>query len=179
MTMYEGGINGVRSTSAGRLFDAVSALLGVRRSSTFEGEAATALQFAAQRWTGEEHSFDLALREEEGRLILPTDELVERLLEGLLAGECRERLAYLFHLGLAELIVSACVELRRRTGRGTVALTGGCYQNTLLLGLTMDRLEAAGFRVLRHHLVPPNDGGIALGQAVYGSYHLCRDKRIT
>jgi hydrogenase maturation protein HypF len=174
MTMYERGINGVRSTSAGRLFDAVSALLGVRRSSTFEGEAATALQFAAQRWTGEEHSFaaDLAIREEEGRLILPTDELVERLLEALLAGECRERLAYLFHLGLAELIVSACIELRRRTGRGTVVLTGGCCQNTLLLGLTMDRLEGLGFRVLRHHLVPPNDGGLALGQAAAALYRL-------
>lgn len=172
MTMYERGINGVRSTSAGRLFDAVSALLGVRRCSTFEGEAATTLQFAAQRWTGEEQSFaaNLSLREEESRLILPTDTLVQRLLNGLLEGHSPEQLAYLFHLGLAELIVSACVALRRRTGRSTVALTGGCYQNTLLLGLTMDRLETLGFRVLRHRMVPPNDGGIALGQAVYGMY---------
>ena len=174
MTMHERRLNAVPSTSAGRLFDAVSALLGIRRASTFEGEAATALQFAAQRWTGAEQRFadDLPLREEDGRLILPTDRLVERILEGLLAGEPAEKLAYCFHLGLAELIVAACEALRERTGRDIVALTGGCYQNTLLLGLTLDRLEQRGFRVLRHHLVPPNDGGLALGQALYGSFHL-------
>ena len=172
MTMYERGINAVRSTSAGRLFDAVSALLGVRLSSTFEGEAATALQFAAQRWTGTETwDLNLPLREEEGRLILPTDALVAHLLEGLRAGQTPERLAYRFHLGLAELVVAACVTIRQRTGLRTVALTGGCYQNTLLLELTLSRLELFDFRVLRHRLVPPNDGGIALGQAVYGMYH--------
>ena len=83
-----------------------------------------------------------------------------------MAGEDVRQLAYIFHLGLSEMVEAACQTVRERTGVSTVALTGGCYQNTLLLALCVNRLREQGFIVLTHSLVPPNDGGIALGQAV-------------
>ena len=98
--------------------------------------------------------------------MLSTDELFRTVVERRLAGEPRERLAYLFHLGLAELIAAGCGRARSETNVNIAALTGGCYQNLLLLELTADRLRAMGFRVLTHSLIPPNDGGVALGQAV-------------
>ena len=175
LMMHDRKLNAVLSTSAGRLFDGVSALLGVRTASTFEGEAATALQFAAERSEQSKQPYGLPeiqpLREESGRLILPTDELVRQLLELRLKGESPEKLAYLFHLGLTEQVVSACRRIREESGRNLVALSGGCYQNLLLLRLTVERLRKLEFRVLTHSLVPPNDGGIALGQAAYGMYH--------
>ena len=175
LMMHDRKLNAVLSTSAGRLFDGVSALLGVRTASTFEGEAATALQFAAERYEQSKQPYGLPeihpLREESGRLILPTDELVRQLLELRLKGESPEKLAYLFHLGLTEQVVSACRRIREESGRNLVALSGGCYQNLLLLRLTVERLRKLEFRVLTHSLVPPNDGGIALGQAAYGMYH--------
>ena len=167
--MFEKRINAVDSTSVGRLFDAVSAILGIRKASTFEGEAATSLQFAAQRGRtlGEKRNpWNGILRELNGRKILPTDELTAQLLEERLAGEDPEVLAYMFHDALAAMAARACIEASRQTGIRTAALSGGCYQNTLLLELTQKRLEEAGLQVLIHRLVPPNDGGIALGQAV-------------
>ena len=83
-----------------------------------------------------------------------------------MAGEDPEVLAYMFHDALAAMAARACIEASRQTGIRTAALSGGCYQNTLLLELTQKRLEEAGLQVLIHRLVPPNDGGIALGQAV-------------
>ena len=167
--MFEKHINAVDSTSVGRLFDAVSAILGIRKESTFEGEAATALQFAAQRGRslGEKReSWNGSLREQDGRKILPTDTLAAQLMDERLAGEDPEVLAYVFHDALAAMAAKACIDASVQTGIRTAALSGGCYQNTLLLELTQRRLEEAGMQVLVHRLVPPNDGGIALGQAV-------------
>ena len=80
----------------------------------------------------------------------------------------RDYLAWTFHRILADMIVEACLKAGRETGIGTAALSGGVFQNTLLLGMCIKDLEEAGFRVLRHHMIAPNDGGIGLGQAAYG-----------
>lgn len=218
-TMEERGINTVQSTSAGRLFDAVSAILDIRKSSTFEGEASTSLQFAAEKWldaqqqktfyqqqidinrnmkVSQENSSDadqkiIADRNKSMNLksssdvaqksvveknnsinqnikadlyYLPTLSLVKELAERKLAGENSNQLALHFHKGLAGMIVSACEKAREETGINTVALSGGVYQNKLLLDYSVTMLEERGFHVLRHHLLPPNDGGISLGQAV-------------
>jgi hydrogenase maturation protein HypF len=77
-----------------------------------------------------------------------------------------------FHNSVAEAILQGCLSIREHTGLHTVALSGGVFQNMLLLERTIDRLEAQGFRVLRHRQVPPNDGGISLGQAVVASRRL-------
>ena len=173
LAMAARGVNTVTSTSCGRLFDAVSAVLGVRRISTYEGEAATHLQFAAERCpVGDRPESVFAgadlLKDgsEEGRFELGTAVLFQHVVRGMLAGEAVERLAYAFHVGLAELVLAACRRVRAERGIDVVALTGGCYQNTLLLELSVRMLREQGFRVLTHSLVPPNDGGIALGQAV-------------
>ena len=180
LAMVARGVNTVTSTSCGRLFDAASAVLGVRRESTFEGEAATQLQFAAERCPAGERpaswlGADEAPSTDGEPFVLATDALFGRLVRGRLAGEPVERLAYLFHLGLAELVLAACERVRDKRGVDVVALTGGCYQNTLLLDLTVRRLRERGFTVLTHSLVPPNDGGVALGQAVVAAQWM-RDK---
>jgi hydrogenase maturation protein HypF len=171
--MAERKLNAVTSTSAGRLFDAASAILGIRRESTFEGEASCALQYAAEAHA-EAGGAGAALppraveprRGPDGQLELPTDELFGWLVDRRLAGEDAAALAYAFHDAMARQVAAACAVACGECGLDTVALSGGCFQNTLLLGLTKRYLEEGGLVVLTHGLVPPNDGGIALGQAV-------------
>ena len=179
-TMADRKINAVMSTSAGRLFDAVSAILGIRRQSSFEGEASTALQFAAEEFeqkgklNGNEiwDNVQPVILGLEGRCILNTEALVKQIVEAKLQGTDSGALAYLFHQTLAEQIVVACIEARKSSGRNKTALSGGVFQNRLLLHLTEERLGQEGFEVLRHHMIPPNDGGIAIGQAAYGMNRL-------
>ena len=104
------------------------------------------------------------------RLLLPTGALVQRLLEERLAGGNTDQLAYVFHRDLAAMIAGACLAVREETGLTTAALSGGVFQNRLLLHLCDQTLQQLGFTVLKHSTVPPNDGGIALGQAVYAAY---------
>ena len=182
-------INSVDSTSAGRLFDAVSAILGIRLSSTFEGEASTSLQFAAEAY---EERLDCGTldfikekykeewekltdpEEAEERFLLPTHRLVRMLTDKKIAGEDSGELAYLFHALLAEQIVHGCKRASKCTKITTCALSGGVFQNQLLLKICDHRLTEEGFLVLKHSLIPPNDGGIAVGQAVFAMHTLCR-----
>ena len=161
-------VNTLTSTSAGRLFDAVSAVLGLCRVSTFEGEAAMALQFAAEDWDSEGEVFDLPAlgMAEDGRLLLPTTALFLEIAKRRLAGESAPALAAAFHASLAALVGASCRAAREKTGVSTVALSGGVFQNTLLLRLVERNLRESGFHVLRHRLIPANDGGLSLGQAV-------------
>ena len=182
-TMADRKINAVMSTSAGRLFDAVSAILGIRRQSSFEGEASTALQFAAEEFeqkgklNGNEiwDNVQPVISELEERCLLNTEALVKQVVEAKLQGTDSGELAYLFHQTLAEQIVAVCMEARKSSGRNKVALSGGVFQNRLLLRLTEERLGQEGFEVLRHHMIPPNDGGIAIGQAAYGMNRLQKE----
>lgn len=194
MTMADRKINAVMSTSAGRLFDGVSAILGIRKASTFEGEASMALEFAAEAYEKKHQNavdlqnvmdemrkqFPLAAcidnkksesteinKPEQVKAVLNTGALVKTIAEARLAGADTEKLAYFFHWILAEEIIAACQKARKESGRGTAALSGGVFQNQLLLKMVDEGLQKEGFKVLRHRLVPPNDGGIALGQAVY------------
>ena len=194
MTMADRKINAVMSTSAGRLFDGVSAILGIRKASTFEGEASMALEFAAEAYEKKHQNavdlqnvmdemrkqFPLAAcidnkesesteinKPEQVKAVLNTGALVKTIAEARLAGADTEKLAYFFHWILAEEIIVACQKARKESGRGTVALSGGVFQNQLLLKMVDEGLQNEDFKVLRHRLVPPNDGGIALGQAVY------------
>lgn len=178
-TMAEKRINAVISTSAGRLFDAASAILGIRRASTYESEASVSLQFAAEAWA-ENHPENLeallpegGVEPDSGLFRLPTERLIRVLAERRIAGEDVGKLAYGFHVSLADQITAGAEEIRRRTGLDTCALSGGVFQNRLLTGLCAGKLRRAGFTVLLHSLVPPNDGGIALGQAVAAAARMC------
>ena len=104
---------------------------------------------------------------EQVKAVLNTGALVKTIAEARLAGADTEKLAYFFHWILAEEIIVACKKAGKESGRGTAALSGGVFQNQLLLKMVDEGLQKEGFKVLRHRLVPPNDGGIALGQAVY------------
>lgn len=166
------GINSILSTSAGRLFDAVSAILGLCRCSSFEGEASMTLQFAAEKAAGKgENIAPIRPLRGKDRLYLPTNELVMKMVQGRLHGEEAPVLAYRFHQELAAMITGACLAIRSASSLNTVALTGGVFQNHLLLFLCDESLQKAGFTVFKHSTVPPNDGGLALGQAVYAMYH--------
>lgn len=178
------GLNCVDSTSAGRLFDAVSAVTGVLKTAAYEGEMSISLMFRAQEYrshylqSGKNEWDDLReeirqdgadlVVQEDGLWILSTDQLFRIIVERTLQGEDPGRTACYFHAALAEQIVSAVVKAGEQTGIRTAALSGGVFQNLLLLELVDERLEEEGFRVLRHSMVPPNDGGIALGQALAG-----------
>ena len=178
--MADRKLNAVLSTSVGRLFDAVSAILGIRHKSSFEGEASMALEFAAEAYEQKDHEqkqnekIDPLVYEEDGHVILNTQLLVQRIVEAKLQGADSGRLAYRFHEILAEQITAVCVEARNVSGRQKAVLSGGVFQNRLLLRLTEERLTEEGFEVLRHRMVPPNDGGIAVGQAAYGMAQLFR-----
>lgn len=178
--MADRKLNAVLSTSVGRLFDAVSAILGIRHKSSFEGEASMALEFAAEAYEQKDHKqkqnekIDPLVYEENGHVILNTQLLVQRIVEAKLQGADSGRLAYWFHEILAEQITAVCVEARNVSGRQKAVLSGGVFQNRLLLRLTEERLTEEGFEVLRHRMVPPNDGGIAVGQAAYGMAQLFR-----
>ena len=184
-TMADRKINAVMSTSAGRLFDGVSAILGIRRKSTFEGEASMALEFVAEEYQKnslknakkmpEIPTYEL-LKEGNDRLLLNTGSLIKEILYRRLNGEDSDRLAYIFHQELARQITASCVKIREQSGCNKAALSGGVFQNRLLLDLTDHMLKQQGFEVLKHQLVPPNDGGIALGQAVYAMAYIDRNK---
>lgn len=172
--MSSKGLNSVKSTSCGRLFDAVSAILGIRRSSTYEGDASTALMYHAQLFERKNNGgftpgYDGRLVCNDGGYItLETTSLAEYICSQRIAGEDTDRLAYEFHFVLAKMLIEACDILREQTGINTAALSGGVFQNRLLTVLTNEGLKDKGFEVLLHSLVPPNDGGIALGQAAFG-----------
>lgn len=194
-TMISRKINTVTSTSCGRLFDSVSAILGYKTSSTFEGEASMALEFAAEReWKmicgAEENAFEkidsiieatvpelksLELISEEkgndGRFLLNTTDLVNKIAEAVLRGVESDKLALVFHKILADMILAGCKKCKEETNINTVALSGGVFQNLLLVDMCRRNLEKNNFTVLTHSLVPSNDGGIALGQAVVAEYN--------
>lgn len=162
-TMLEGGVRSPVTTSAGRLFDGVAALLGLRSRISFEGEAAMALEAAAAPDAGAGYPF--ALRETDGGdgpLVLDWRPALRELLRERERGVEVPEASARFHRGLAD----AAVELAARLGHAPVALTGGCFQNRRLLERCAAALEERGLRPLLHREVPPNDGGLALGQAV-------------
>ena len=190
--MADNKLNSIISTSAGRLFDGVSAILNIRRQSSFEGEASTLLEFAAEAYEekyvrssdGTKISNldsieleDLIYENSDGQIILATDVLVKKIIEEILAGKDAEMLAYFFHQKLSDMIAAACIRASKNTGISTIALSGGVYQNQLLLKMSINRLRKLGFRVLIHSLLPPNDGGIALGQAIVAMNYINKLKK--
>ena len=170
-TMLAQKLNTPLTSSMGRLFDAVSALLGLCREATHEAEAAIALEDAAlsNDFDGPAYNFELA----DGEIRL------RPLLAGLVAdrqsGVPAPAIARRFHVTIAEMGLTAALAVRAETGVNQVALSGGVWQNRLLLELTVPRLETAGFTVLLHHLVPANDGGLAYGQVAVAAARLKKD----
>jgi hydrogenase maturation protein HypF len=164
--LVERKLNTPPTSSAGRLFDAVAALVGVPGSwrTTYEGQAAVELELAADGSVSRGYPFRLC-PEGEG-WVVETRETVAGVVEDLLAGHGAGVISSRFHRTMAEVVVAGCEEIRETGGASAVALSGGTFQNMLLLGQVIRLLEEKGFEVYRHRRVPANDGGLALGQAV-------------
>jgi hydrogenase maturation protein HypF len=163
-------INSPLCSSTGRLFDAVSALLGVRERVNYEGQAAIELEQMAE--PGEEGEYPLEIAEEEGVLILNPDPMIRAIVEAIKKGEAMPTISARFHNSMAGAILQMALQMKERTGLSDIILSGGVFQNHLLMGRVSDLLEGEGFQVYIHHKVPPNDGGIALGQAYHAIYFL-------
>ena len=160
------GVGCVATTSMGRLFDAASSLLGIRHRVGYEAQAALELESAAGRGRP---LVPLRLELDDSGILNP-EPLLRGLVGGLAAGRSPEDLACSFHHAVADAVVTSAERVASTRGRLPVALSGGVFQNALLAGLARRRLEDSGFDVLTHRTVPPNDGGLSLGQAVLAGY---------
>jgi hydrogenase maturation protein HypF len=160
-----GGVGAPMTSSAGRLFDAVAAILGVRDAINYEGQAAVELEQLADPSVRNRYDIDL-LRSGPGPYVVPGRSIVAAVVAHLLAGEPVPIVAARFHRTVVEAIGVVCDRVRQDTGLTVVALSGGVFQNRLLTSWAAADLTARGFGVLTHSRVPPNDGGISLGQAV-------------
>ncbi len=152
-------INCVPTSSMGRLFDAVAALIGVRQTVTYEAQAAIEMESLCDTTATGAYAFSVS-----GVDIDPAP-MLHGIVNDLRASVPMPVIAMRTHRAVAEMIGQVCERERARTGIRTVALSGGVFQNATLLALSVERLEAAGFEVLWHMKIPPNDGGLALGQA--------------
>ncbi|MEU8690024.1 carbamoyltransferase HypF [Streptomyces sp. NPDC048665] len=168
------GFNCVPTSSMGRLFDAVSSLTGVCHRVAYEAQAAMELECAALAEPGDAAgdgpAYRFALRPESDApgapLAADAGPVLAAVAAEVLAGIPAGRIARRFHEAVVALVLDMCRAVRQRTGVGTVALSGGVFCNTLLASGCRGALERDGFAVLAHHKVPPNDGGLALGQLI-------------
>ncbi|NLP11038.1 carbamoyltransferase HypF, partial [bacterium] len=162
MRMMETGTNCPLTSSCGRLFDATAGLLGLRCEISYEAQAAVELEMLADDRSADPYPTPQV----SGPGALATDFLIRRLVEDWSHGAAPALIAQRFHATVAEIFLQACRAAREKTGITLAALSGGVFQNRLFFHLLHERLQKEGFLVISHHLVPTNDGGLALGQAV-------------
>jgi hydrogenase maturation protein HypF len=178
--MIERGLNTVPTSSMGRLFDAAAALSGGRQRIAYEAQAACEFEALADRSAGGEYRYDLRPGQTPTArfgLIDPTG-VIRAIVADLQAGTDPGAIAIRFHRGTATLVAAACRLLRDETGLDEVALSGGVWQNLLLLELTVALLREEGFTVHVHRRVPANDGGLSLGQAAVAVARLAEDRAV-
>lgn len=157
------GLNSPTTSSMGRLFDAVSSLLGIRHSINYEGQAAIEMEALADPHETGFENFSISAGEIDP---LP---VFDYLVKGILSGQPVSSLAAFFHNSVVASCVQLCLDIRSKTSINSIVLSGGVFQNKYLLVKTIQQLNKQHFNVLTHHHVPSNDGGIALGQAVISS----------
>jgi hydrogenase maturation protein HypF len=183
----ERDINSPLTSSMGRLFDAISALIGIRGEIDYEGQAAVELEMAAYACHCEERDSSLTLGtssaipnnegsypyhiiEDDGMRIVKLGDLLSAVIEDLKQGLSQGEISVKFHNTIALTVNQMCHLIANETGINQVALSGGVFQNRLLLKKTVDLLQSNGFQVFTHQQVPTNDGGISLGQAVIANF---------
>jgi hydrogenase maturation protein HypF len=155
--MLEKKVNAPLTSSAGRLFDAVASLIGLRQQSSFEGQAAMEMEFAVRPGIDEAYPFSLG---NDSPIVINWEPAIRGILEDKQSGKSAGVISTKFHNMLAEAIAAVA----QRVGEPKVVLSGGCFQNRYLTERTIDRLRQENFRPYWHQRIPPNDGGIALGQ---------------
>ncbi len=157
------GINTVETSSCGRLFDAVASLIGLRQEINFEAQAAIELEMIASSDGDEAYPFEI---EDGGCSQVDVRPMIEEIVWDLSQAKTASSIAARFHNTMAAVIVEGCLRIQRSDGLKRVCLSGGTFQNLYLLQRAVVGLRKSGFEVFLHALVPPNDGGISLGQAV-------------
>lgn len=167
----DNSVNTIKTSSIGRLFDAVSSILGICCTNSYEGECAILLENSANVAILNDIEplkldFDIII---EDNIIINTKKLITAIISAVENGEKTESIALGFHDAVAEMIVRVCSVLSRQLGEKTVALSGGVFQNKILLEKAIYELEKSGFEVFINQLVPTNDSGIAVGQAYVAS----------
>lgn len=167
MEIIDKSINSPETCSTGRIFDGISAVLGISERISTEAEAAMLLEEAAVRGRADCQPYIIAVSDD-ASMIVSTEDLTRYIVSLIGKGESIDRIAYAFHLSIAETSVAVAGRLRERHGINQVALSGGVFQNRLILRLIIDGLKREKFKVLLHRKVPCNDGCIALGQLAVG-----------
>lgn len=162
----ERGIGSPLTSSMGRLFDGVSALLGLCRDASYEGEPAAMLEMCVD--SSETGKYDFSVSEADPAVI-DTRPMIRAIVNDIALGVPESIISARFHNAVVGSTLEMCARGRDALGLNDVVLSGGCFQNKLLIERTIRRLEEAGFRIYTHHIVPPNDGGISLGQAAIGA----------
>ena len=170
--LIEKSINSPLTSSAGRLFDAVAAILGIRERINYEGQAAIELEMLSLRKKDSIYPFKIT--EQEDGFVVDTRPLIEAILVENKSRVEPEVIANRFHWSLSSIILNVCKILRKRWGLNQVALSGGVFQNALLVKQVVELLTSSNFEVFLPKFLPPNDGGISLGQAVIA---YCQTKR--
>jgi len=166
--LIERRINSPLTSSVGRLFDAVSSLIGIRNEINYEGQAAMELEMVAD--DEEKESYPFNILEEGEKFMVDSGPIIRSVVTDLGKGERKGAIAARFHNSLALIILQSCQLIRERTDLNRVALSGGVFQNMYLLQRVFPLLESANFDVHTHNRVPPNDGGISLGQVAVAHY---------
>jgi len=170
LQMLRRGVNAPPASSLGRLFDAVSALAGVCLVNRYEGQAAIELEAAMDSESAGEYDFTMADRDE--GFVVEAGGIIRGVVADVRRGVASGAISARFHRTVAAFLVAAANRIREAAGLTRVALTGGSFQNAFLVRAVHDRLAAEGFEVFLHERVPPNDGGIALGQAYVAAARL-------
>jgi hydrogenase maturation protein HypF len=170
VTMIEKRINAPLSSSCGRLFDAVAALLGLRNRVSYEGQAAIELEMVAA--IGDYPPYPFTLDGVADAIVFEPRAMIQAIVADFVAGIPVAEISARFHATLVAVIGEICARVRAETGINTIALSGGVFQNCLLTEAVIAELKRADFIVLTHSLVPPNDGGLSLGQAAVAAARL-------
>jgi len=164
VAMMQQTLNAPLTSSMGRLFDGIAALIGLRRSVAFEGQAAMELEMIAAPEAAAPYDFGWQASDE--GLRIPTAPIIQGVVTDIRHGQSNAHISRRFHTTLIHLFTDLCSHLRRQTDLDRVVLSGGTFQNAILLEELSRSLMNSGFTVYTHRLIPPNDGGISLGQAV-------------
>jgi hydrogenase maturation protein HypF len=164
-------INSPLTSSCGRLFDAVSALIGIRGEIEYEAQAAIELEMLADDEVDETGYYPFSIVEQDGLSLLKLQDLFSAIVYDLQSNTAKATISVKFHNTIARMTNKLCQIISHKTGISQVVLSGGVFQNRLLLRKTVSLLEADGFNVFTHKQVPCNDGGISLGQAVIANFN--------
>ncbi len=168
--MYLTGFNSPLASSMGRLFDAAASLILAKAKARFEAELAIELEKTARHYASSANAYKFGIKKYKDNYIIDPAPVFKEIVLDLQTGQRKEKIAYRFHLTVAQMITKTSLILRRKTRINKIVLSGGVFQNSLLLCLSLDLLYKEGFKVYKHKILPSNDSCISLGQAVIAGF---------